>query len=52
MEQLDAQNRLVYLKEFVRILLGEKLTKDSVVAFLRSSGISDSLITRAFGYGE
>ena len=52
LEQLDAQNRLVDLKEFVRILLGEKLTKDSVVAFLRSSGISDSLITRAFGYGE
>ena len=52
LNQLDAQNRLVDLREFVRILLAEKLTKDSIVAFLRSSGISDSLITRSFGYGE
>jgi hypothetical protein len=52
LNQLDAQNRLVDLREFVKILIGEKLSKDSIVAFLRSSGISDSLITRAFGYGE
>ncbi len=52
LSELDAKNRIVDLREFVRILLGEKLPKDSVVSLLRSSGISDSLITRAFGYGE
>ncbi len=50
--QLDARNRLVDLREFVRILIASKLSKDSVVAFLRSSGISDSLISRAFGLGD
>ncbi len=50
--QLDAMNRIVDLREFVKILLSERLSKDSIVALLRSSGISDLLITRAFGYGE
>ena len=50
MAQLDQRNRLVDLKEFVKILLSEKLSKDSIVFLLRGSGISDTLITRAFGY--
>ena len=49
---LDSKNRIVDLKEFVRVLLAAKLSRDSVISFLRSIGISDSIITRSFSYGE
>ncbi len=47
---LDVKSRLVDLREFVGILLGAKLAKEAIVSFLRSIGISDAVITRAFGY--
>lgn len=49
---LDAKNRLVDLKEFVRILISARLSREAVVSLLRSIGISDSVISRAFVYGE
>ena len=52
MNELDSKNRLVDLKEFVRMMLGQKLQRELVMSFLRGSGISDQLITRAFSYGE
>ena len=52
MNELDSKNRLVDLKEFVRMMLGQKLQRELIVSFLRGSGISDQLITRAFSYGE
>jgi hypothetical protein len=51
-KRLEAKNRLVDLKEFVRILLAEMLGKDSIISLLRSIGISDSIISRAFVYTE
>jgi len=50
--QLDNSNRIVDLREFVRVLLAQKLSKDMVISFLRSIGIADHVITRSFGYGE
>ncbi len=51
-KQLDARTRLVDLKEFVKILISERMTKEAIVSLLRAIGISDNIISRAFVYSE
>jgi len=49
-KQLDEKNRLVDIRTMVQLMLNEKLNKETIVVFLRSLGLPDQLITRAFIY--
>jgi type IV secretory pathway VirB4 component len=49
---LEAKGRIVDLKEFINILIANKLMKEQVVSLLRGIGIPDALISKAFMYGE
>jgi DNA helicase HerA-like ATPase len=48
--KMDEKNRMVDVRDVVKALLGQNVSRDSVVVFLRSIGISDTLISRVFTY--
>lgn len=49
-KDLDKKNRLVDLKEFIRIMLEKNISREQVVTLLRNMGIHDSIIGRSFAY--
>ena len=48
--KFDAQSRLLDIRSFLQILLSEKISKETITNFLRSLGLPDAIIIRAFTY--
>lgn len=49
-KELDKKNRIVDLKEFMKILGDRNISRELMVSLLRNMGISDSIIGRSFSY--
>jgi DNA helicase HerA-like ATPase len=49
-KELDARGRTLDVRGLMQVLMGEKVNKDTIVQLLRGFGLSDSTITKAFGY--
>ncbi|MGC8547556.1 MAG: ATP-binding protein, partial [Candidatus Micrarchaeia archaeon] len=48
--KFDAQSRLLDIRSFLQILINEKISKETITNFLRSLGLPDAIIIRAFTY--
>ena len=48
--ELDARSRFIDIRGLVQIMFTEKVSKDTIVAFLRSLGLPDGIITKVFVY--
>ncbi len=47
---MDSKGRVIDIRAMMQILSAENIDKNVMVSFLRSIGLSDTLITRVFGY--
>jgi hypothetical protein len=48
--ELDLRNRQIEIRNFVQMMVNERVSKDVIVEFLRSLGLSDEIITKIFVY--
>ena len=49
-KELDKRNRIVDLKEFIKILAEKNISNEAIISLLRNMGIPDSIIGRSFSY--
>jgi signal recognition particle GTPase len=49
-KELDKKNRIVDLKEFIKILIERNISRELVVSLLRNMGVPDSIISRSISY--
>jgi DNA helicase HerA-like ATPase len=48
--ELDLRNRQIEIRNFVQMMVNERVNKDGIVELLRSLGLSDEIITKIFVY--